>query len=249
MTRGVLSRVVIAAFVLLGAARAWSHPPVSTVVRVEVDPSGQVRVAVEHDVLALALGVPSEQAADLTMRGLLGAGDDTLERALASGRRRVGEGLEIRCDGEPCAMELVEGPTSEQIRSWRAEHAEDLAGASMPMRFEGRLGAGARKLTVRAPAVLGGVDLVVERPGLELSVMQLEAGEESLPFDVSMVDAAVGGGAGPGVVRRSSEWNALVVFGGLLACGGVLVGGLIGVQRARAGRGGAKSDGCVPRTA
>lgn len=207
----------LVAVLLASAAAARGHPPVSTVVRLEVAPSGGVTVTIVHDALAFALEKTSAEVSDAEMQAFLRATHQQKDAAFLSGRERLLRGTELNAGGVPVVLDLRESPSTERLWEWVGGGQQRSFPCTMSFVLAATLPSQCTTVTVRVPVLLGNVLLAIDRPGLERSILPLDPGEASPPIDVSMVRAtrdatstkqAVSRPLAPGGVPRAGDGTA-----------------------------------------
>lgn len=172
---------------LVCVSRASAHPALPTVAVVKVAPDASVTITLIHDALAYGLNDTSARVSDPDMLALLIGPEQDLIDAFADGRQRCAEGFELCADGVRLSGEIVEAPTIEAVRRWKAEFASLPLPLKMEFVIKAVLPRGAAQITVRCPVVLADVLLVVDRPGTEPITLPLAPGERSPTIDVRAV--------------------------------------------------------------
>jgi hypothetical protein len=174
----------------MASASFAAHPPFTSVVQVKVETDGAITLRIVHDALAYALGLRSGDAADEAMSRLLDGPAAELDAAFASGRSRLEQELHVTTDGSPLSLRIIETPDAAKAAAWSGSHSSDRLPCTLAFVLSGQLPRDAMKLSVQAPPLLGDVLLAIDRPGLERSILPLEAGEESPGIDVAMAWAS-----------------------------------------------------------
>ena len=187
-----LSRARLLAAVLLLLAfcgRAWAHPAVSSVAIVKIEPGGAMRVTLLHDALAFALNDTSARIGDPEMFALLDGPEADLAAAFDDGRERMESGFRLTVDDAPLTRGMISSPDLGSAKAWKAEHPDRQLPCKMEFVFQASLPPGAKRLTLRFPAVLADVILSVDRPGMEALTLPLSPGETSPPIDITLSSA------------------------------------------------------------
>ena len=180
--------VALLGWVLCGSS-AFAHPPTEAAALLRISPAGEVECVVVHDTIALLAGKPSDEVADAEISELLGQPADGLRAALGALQLDLVTGTVLEADGTRLVSRCTGFPSPADLRAWQAKNAGKATPCEMAMRLQVQLPPGARKLSVQLPAALGESLLAVDRPGLERTVLPLEAGLASPGLDVSMVRA------------------------------------------------------------
>lgn len=195
--------VALLGWVLCGSA-AVAHPPTEAAALLRITPTGDVECVVVHDTIALLAGKPSDEVADAEIASLLGQPADALRAALGALQLDLVSGTVLEADGTRLVARCTGFPSPDDLRAWQAENARKATPCEMAMRLQVQLPPGARKLSVQLPGGLGEALLAVDRPGLERTVLPLEAGLASPGLDVSMVRAnAAPASASEGTARTA----------------------------------------------
>ena len=193
---------IMCAIVALFTGTAGAHPTLSSVALVKVTTDGRVRVTLIHDALAYALNDTSARISDPEMYALLAGPENELAAALKDGRERMESGFRLTADGTAVAFQVVEAPSVEAVKKWKAENPERRLPVKLDFVIEAALPPGAAEVTVKFPAILADVLLSVDRPGLEPAVFPLSAGEVSPAIDIRMATGADTGPGGTGAAGR-----------------------------------------------
>lgn len=188
MVTGMRWIVALLGWVLCGSA-AFAHPPTEAAALLRIAPNGNVECVVVHDTIAVLAGKPSDEVTDAEIASLLGQPADALRAALGALQLELVTGTVLEADGTRLVARCTGFPSPDDLRAWQAKNAGKATPCEMAMRLRVELPPGTRKLSVQLPAVLGEALLAVDRPGLERTVLPLEAGLASPGLDVSMVSA------------------------------------------------------------
>lgn len=183
---GVRWMLVLLGWMLCGSP-AVAHPPTEAAAVLRIAPTGDVECVVVHDTIALLAGKPSDEVADAEIESLLGQPADALRAALGALQLDLVTGTVLEADGTRLVARCTGFPSPDDLRAWQARNAGKATPCEMAMRLQVQLPPGARKLSVQLPGGLGEALLAVDRPGLERTVLPLEAGLSSPGLDVSMV--------------------------------------------------------------
>ena len=189
---------------VLCASVAFAHPPTEAAALLRVAPTGEVECVVVHDTIALLAGKPSDDVSDAEITSLLAQPADRLRATLGALQLDLVTGTVLEADGTRLVARCTGFPSPDDLRAWQAKNAGKATPCEMAMRLRVELPPGTRRLSVQLPAVLGEALLAVDRPGLERTVLPLEAGLASPGLDVSMVSAV----ATPPNVSASAAGNA-----------------------------------------
>ena len=183
--------LVLIGWILCGST-AFAHPPTEAAALLRIAPTGGVECVVVHDTIALLVGKPSDDVSDAEIASLLAQPADQLRATLGALQLDLVTGTVLEADGARLVARCTGFPSPDDLRAWQAKNAGKATPCEMAMRLEVQLPPSARKLSVQLPGVLGESLLAVDRPGLERTVLPLEAGLASPGLDVSMVhsDAA-----------------------------------------------------------
>jgi hypothetical protein len=174
---------------VLCASTAFAHPPTEAAALLRIAPTGEVECVVVHDTIALLAGKPSDDVSDAEITSLLAQPADRLRATLGALQLDLVTGTVLEADGTRLVARCTGFPSPDDLRAWQAKNAGKATPCEMAMRLHVELPSGTRKLSVQLPAVLGEALLAVDRPGLERTVLPLEAGLASPGLDVSMVSA------------------------------------------------------------
>ena len=175
---------------MLCGSMAFAHPPTEAAALLRIAPTGGVECVVVHDTIALLVGKPSDDVSDAEIASLLAQPADQLRATLGVLQLDLVTGTVLEADGTRLVARCTGFPSPDDLRAWQAKNAGKATPCEMAMRLEVQLPPGARKLSVQLPGVLGETLLAVDRPGLERTVLPLEAGLASPGLDVSMVRAS-----------------------------------------------------------
>ena len=175
---------------MLCGSTAFAHPPTEAAALLRIAPTGGVECVVVHDTIALLVGKPSDDVSDAEIASLLAQPADQLRATLGALQLDLVTGTVLEADGTRMVARCTGFPSPDDLRAWQAKNAGKATPCEMAMRLEVQLPPGARKLSVQLPGVLGESLLAVDRPGLERTVLPLEAGLASPGLDVSMVRAS-----------------------------------------------------------
>jgi len=189
---------------VLCASAAFAHPPTEAAALLRVAPTGEVECVVVHDTIALLAGKPSDDVSDAEITSLLAQPADRLRATLGALQLDLVTGTVLEADGTRLVARCTGFPSPDDLRAWQAKNAGKATPCEMAMRLRVELPPGTRRLSVQLPAVLGEALLAVDRPGLERTVLPLEAGLASPGLDVSMVSAV----ATPPNAAASAAGNA-----------------------------------------
>jgi len=171
-------------FFISGHIDALAHPPISSVVHLVVQPDGLVRVTVEHDPLAFALGGVSVDVDDEQMLQVWSQSDVILEELLRKSLLRWKQELILRLGDQSISWGVRKSPETEDFRDWKSSKDGLPLPGAMQLVIEGTIPVGFGKLSIQLPVILDQVLLVVERPGLERSFLPLDPGDESPPLEI-----------------------------------------------------------------
>ena len=184
---------------ILGQLHGYAHPPISTLVTIVIASDGRVTVAIDHDPFAFAIGVESEQVTDDQVLAVWSHSEAFLSELLENAPQRWQRELTLRGADQPIAWRILKRPEMADFHSWKqSEDGFALPGA-MQLLIEGHIPSGVKTFSIRLPAVLDQTLLVVERPGLQRSILPLDPGDESPPLDVSMLRIIPGQDTGQAV--------------------------------------------------
>jgi hypothetical protein len=181
--------LVLIGWMLCGST-AFAHPPTEAAALLRIAPTGGVECVVVHDTIALIVGKPSDDVSDAEIASLLAQPADQLRATLGALQLDLVTGTALEADGTRLVARCTGFPSPDDLRAWQAKNAGKATPCEMALRLQVQLPPGARKLSVQLPGVLGEALLAVDRPGLERTVLPLEAGLASPGLDVSMVRAS-----------------------------------------------------------
>ncbi len=196
--------VVLLGWVLCGSA-SFAHPPTEAAALLRIKPTGDVECVVVHDTIALLAGKPSDEVTDAEIESLLGQPADALRAALGALQLDLVTGTVLEADGTRLVARCTDFPSPDDLRAWQAKNAGKATPCEMALRLKVQLPTGARKLSVQLPGGLGEALLAVDRPGLERTVLPLEAGLASPGLDVSMVRASAAPPSATEAIARTVE--------------------------------------------
>lgn len=181
--------------------RADAHPALPTVAIVNVAADGVLTVTLIHDALAYALNDTSARVSDADMLALLRGPEQDLTDAMADAYERLVSGMELAADDRSVVLRIEEAPNIEAIRRWKHEFPSLPLPLKMECVLSASMPAGASRITLRFPAVLSDVLLVIDRPGIEPITLPLAPAERSPAIPIRATPIA---GASPAAVNGAS---------------------------------------------
>ena len=179
-----------------------AHPPVTSVVHLTISSHGEVAIAIQYDALAFALHRVSAEVSDEEIHELWRSPATRFSELLSNSHHRWSTEVRLLVDEKEIVPSISQPPTLEDFREWidtddGLPHPE-----AMRIVMHAMLASGTQRISLRVPELLDQVLLVIERPGLERSILPLDPGEFSPPIDVSMVSSPV---SNPTAITESME--------------------------------------------
>lgn len=179
-----------------------AHPPVSSVVYLTISSQGDVTIAIRYDPLAFALNRVSAELSDEEVHALWASPVTRFSELLNDSHNRWCTDLRLRADEKELGTSISQLPTVENFRDWLDSENGLPHPEAMRIAMHAMLTPGTKRISLRVPELLDQVLLVIERPGLERSILPVDPGEFSPPIDVSMVHSPI---AEPSATTESTE--------------------------------------------
>lgn len=164
-----------------------AHPPVSSIAHITISPQGKVIILIQYDAVAFALNKTSSEISDDEVSELWKSTSERFSDLLRGSENRWKSDLLFLADESEIPLAISQTPTLDTFREWKNSvnglpHPE-----AMQIELHTTLPVGSKRVSVRFPEILDFVLLVIERPGLQRSILPLDPGDLSPPIDVTMV--------------------------------------------------------------
>ncbi len=217
---------------VLFSSPAGAHPAQFTTLEMKVAANGRFEASLNVDVLAHALGKTSDSVTNEELAAELDGPRDALATDLAEAGERFRRELVIRTDAGAAAVTSWQFPVPADVDAALARKIDPRTLVAGEITFAGALPAGARKLSVRLPFVLGDTMQLYELPGGGSFAEPVPAGKYSRVIDVALDPGEAAEPPRAAVIEKPDHAPPWLAVGSIVA-GVFLVAGWLRGRRRR----------------